>query len=330
MKIGIIGFGSWGTAMGILLNELNHDVTIYGRNAEYVEKVKKIRISSKYLPGFNLDNSIELTSDYSEAVSGKDIILLAVSSQNARSVMKDLYGKIEKNQIFVNLSKGIEIESLKTVSQIVAEYFPENRFAALSGPSHAEEVANKLPTTLVSASNDPETAKLVQEAFSSRFLRIYTSKDLIGVELGGSLKNIFALAAGVSDGLGFGDNTKAALMTRGLNEMMRLGIKMGAEESTFMGLAGVGDLIVTCTSMHSRNRRCGMLIGEGVPPEKAVEKIGMVVEGFYTVNSAYELMKKHEVEMPILRSLYDVLFSGADVRKSVTELMLRDYKDEWS
>ncbi|MBN2261013.1 MAG: NAD(P)H-dependent glycerol-3-phosphate dehydrogenase [Clostridiales bacterium] len=328
MKIGVLGFGSWGTGLSILLNELGHEITIYGRNKEYVEKVKKSRVSEKYLKDVEIDKRIFLTNDYEEAIFGKEIIILAVASQSVREVLDSVNQFVDENQLIVNLAKGIEIGSLKTISQIVEEYLPNNSYVVLSGPSHAEEVAKKLPTTLVAASKNMASAQLIQDNFASKFLRIYTNPDVIGVEIGGALKNIIALGAGITDGLGYGDNTKAALMTRGINEIAVLGKAMGASQETFRGLSGIGDLIVTCTSMHSRNRRCGILIGQGKSVDAAIHEIGMVVEGIYTVKSAYDLSMKLGVDAPITKELYRVLYENKDPNDSVIRLMERESKHE--
>jgi glycerol-3-phosphate dehydrogenase (NAD(P)+) len=323
MKIGIIGFGSWGTSLATVLNGIDHDVTLYGRNQSYIEQVMETRESAKYLPGIQIDSRIEMTWEIENAVRDKEIVILAVASQAVRSVIEKISEIVNEEQIIVNLSKGIEIASLKTISQVVAEYLPKNRFVGLSGPSHAEEVAKKLPTTLVAASRNLEAAQIIQDAFSTEFLRIYTNSDIIGVEVGGSLKNIIALGAGITDGLGYGDNTKAALMTRGIKEIATLGEAMGANPETFRGLSGIGDLIVTCTSMHSRNRRCGILIGQGQSVENAIEEIGMVVEGIYTIKSAYTLAQNLGIESPITSELHHVFYEGADPRESVRKLMQR-------
>ncbi|MEA3422864.1 MAG: NAD(P)H-dependent glycerol-3-phosphate dehydrogenase [Bacillota bacterium] len=328
MKICILGFGSWGTSLSILLSELGHEVTIYGRNKEYIDKVKETRVSEKYLPNVKINEDVELTNDYEKAIDGKEVIIIAVASQAVREVLEKAKEFVVPEQIIVNLAKGIEISSLKTISRIVEEYLPLNKYVVLSGPSHAEEVARKLPTTLVAASTDMEVATMIQDNFSSEFLRIYTNHDVIGVELGGSLKNIIAIGAGIADGLGFGDNTKAALMTRGMNEIALLGEIIGASKETFRGLSGIGDLIVTCTSMHSRNRRCGILIGQGQSVDEAIKSVGMVVEGIYTIKSAYELSKKLGAVTPITDELYKVIYENKDPSKSVMQLMLRKKKHE--
>lgn len=323
MRIGIIGSGSWGTSIATVLADLGHEVVIYGRNRELLDKIRETRQNDRYLPGIRLDDSILLTDRLDEVTGGSGILVIAVASQAVRQVVTQLAPHLSKDQILVDLSKGIEIASLKTLSQVVEELLPGQPYVALSGPSHAEEVAKRLPTTLVAAAHDLSLAERIQDLFSTEYLRIYTNTDLIGVEVGGALKNIIALGAGISDGLGFGDNTKAALMTRGIKEIAMLGEAMGALEGTFRGLSGIGDLIVTCTSMHSRNRRCGILIGQGHSVDEAIASVGMVVEGIYTIKSAYNLSKKLGVEAPITQELYRVIYEDADPRESVKRLMTR-------
>jgi len=328
MKIGILGSGSWGTGLSIVLNELDHDVMVYGRNKNTIDKILDTRFNEKHLPGVYIDEKIKFSTNCNVAIEGKDIIIIAISSQSVRELLKTCSSNIKKDQIIVNVSKGIEIDSLKTISEIVKEYLPDNEYVVLSGPSHAEEVAKKLPTTLVAACNNIKIAKLIQHEFSCSYLRIYTNPDVLGVELGGSLKNIIALGAGISDGLGFGDNSKAALMTRGIKEIAQLSEQLGADQATFKGLSGIGDLIVTCTSMHSRNRRCGILIGKGYSVDDAIKEIGMVVEGIYTIKSAYNLAKKMNVSVPITEELYKVVYENENPKKSVSRLMERKKKDE--
>lgn len=328
MKIGILGSGSWGTGLSIVLSELGHDVTVYGRNKETIDKILDTRFNEKHLPEIYIDEKIKFSNDCNDTIKGKDIIIIAISSQSIRELLETCSSNIEKDQVILNVSKGIEIDSLKTISEIVREYLPDNEYVVLSGPSHAEEVARQLPTTLVAACSNIKTAKLIQQEFSSNYLRIYTNPDVLGVELGGSLKNIIALGAGISDGLGFGDNSKAALMTRGIKEIAQLSEKLGADQTTFKGLSGIGDLIVTCTSVHSRNRRCGILIGKGYSVDEAIKEIGMVVEGIYTIKSAYNLAKKLNVPAPITEELYKVIYENQDPKKSVSRLMKRKKKDE--
>lgn len=327
-KVAVLGGGSWGTAMALLLAKKGHSVEMWLRNEEQVEDIKRDRENKKYLPGPIFPENLTVSSDIEKTILGKDIIVLATSSHGIRGVLNASKSIIKKDQIITNLSKGIENDSLMTISQVVEEILPDNKFVALSGPTHAEEVAVDIPTTIVSASRDKEAAEYIQDVFMTDIFRVYTNPDVIGVELGGALKNVIALAAGISDGLNYGDNTKAALMTRGVFEMTRLGEKMGAHITTFSGLAGIGDLIVTCTSMHSRNRRAGILIGQGASMEEAVEEIGMVVEGIRTCKSTYNLAKKYGVEMPISQELYRVLYEGSPVRDAVPNLMGRDRKFE--
>lgn len=328
INIGVIGGGSWGTALAILLSENGHKVHIGIRDSLQLKDIKNTKENKKYLPGITIPSNIRLTNDISEAVHNKELIVLSVPSHGVRQVLNSIKNYLKKDQIIVNVAKGIENDTLLRISQIVEEILPHNPYAVLSGPSHAEEVAKKIPTTVVSASKDKKIAEYVQDIFMSPYFRVYTNPDVVGVELGGSLKNVIALGAGISDGLEYGDNTKAALMTRGIIEMARLGEKMGANSATFSGLSGIGDLIVTCTSMHSRNRRAGILIGKGKSLEETVDSIGMVVEGIKTTKSAYELSKREKVTMPITQEIYQVLYEGKDVTNSVTNLMLRDKKPE--
>lgn len=326
--IAVIGAGSWGTAVAIALSENTDHVMLWGRNTKMMEEISMTRENKKYLPGITLNERIECTSDLEKAVKGTDEVIFVIPAQHFREVFADAEKFIKKGAIVVNCAKGIEISTLKRVSEIIAETREDLRFVVLSGPSHAEEVGRCLPTTLVAASDDPEAAARVQDLFMSKWMRVYTNDDVIGVETGGALKNIIALAAGISDGMGYGDNAKAALMTRGLAEMARLGEKTGGKRMTFMGLAGMGDLIVTCTSMHSRNRRCGILIGEGNSLDDAVEKVGMVVEGVYTTEAAYKLARMHNVEMPVVEELYNVIHGITSGTEAVDRLMGREKKNE--
>jgi glycerol-3-phosphate dehydrogenase (NAD(P)+) len=328
MKFAVLGAGSWGSAISMVLNDNGHEVTVYGRNEEYINEINEKRVSSKYLPGIKIDEKINFTSNIENAISGAGVIVLSVSSQAVRSVLEKVKDKISEEVIIVNLSKGIENNSLMTISQIVKELLPQNTFVVLSGPSHAEEVASRVPTALVAASESKEGSQLIQSLLSNLYIRIYTNSDVLGVELGGALKNIIALAAGVIDGMGYGDNTKAALMTRGMSEIALMGEKIGARNETFKGLTGIGDLIVTCTSMHSRNRRCGILLGKGYSLEEALKEIGMVVESVYTIKAAYDLSKKLNVEMPITEELYKVLYENENPLSSLKRLMTREMKSE--
>ncbi|RVU55172.1 NAD(P)H-dependent glycerol-3-phosphate dehydrogenase [Anaerosphaera multitolerans] len=326
MNIGVLGGGSWGTAIARLLSKKGHDVNFYVRNKEIVDEINIKGENSKYLPGVRLEN-IKATSDLFEAVKNSEVLVLGVPTNSIRSVLEEIKDYV-KDQIIVNLAKGIEVDTLKRVSEISEEILPNNSFVSLSGPSHAEEVGKDIPTLVVVSSKDSNSAKKIQHTFSGEDFRVYTNHDLIGVEIGGALKNIIALAAGMSDGLGYGDNTKAALMTRGIYEMSKLGKALGADPYTFNGLAGIGDLIVTCTSMHSRNRRAGILMGEGLTSDEAAIKIGQVVEGVKTTKSAFELSNKYNVSMPITHKLYEVIYEGLDPRKAVSDLMKREYKEE--
>ncbi|AFS78721.1 glycerol-3-phosphate dehydrogenase [NAD(P)+] [Gottschalkia acidurici 9a] len=327
-KISVLGGGSWGTALALSLAKKGHDIDIWMRDKKQCEDMNYTRENIKYLPGVVIPNNIRATNDLEKAISNKEILISAVPTQSVRDNIKNMKQYINKNQIIVNVSKGIEIGSLCRISEVVKEELPDNEYVVLSGPSHAEEVARDLPTTLVVASDKRKVAEYIQDIFMTPKLRVYTNPDVVGVEMGGALKNIIALGAGISDGLGYGDNTKSALMTRGITEIGRLGCKMGAREVTFAGLSGIGDLIVTCTSIHSRNRRAGILIGEGKNLDEVSTTIGMVVEGTKTTKAAYELSKKYNVEMPITQEIYNVLYSGSDVKNSVVNLMMRNKKYE--
>src|SRR5690625_285001 len=327
-KIGIIGGGSWGTALGILLANKNHKVKMWVRNQGQLKEMQEKSENVRYLPEVQLPKELKLSNNIEEVLSDKDIVLLATPSHSIRQILKEYGSHIKREQIIVNVAKGIENDTLMRVSQIVQECLPDNKYVMLSGPSHAEEVARGIPTTVVSASTDRDAAQYIQDVFMTVDFRVYTNLDVVGVELAGALKNVIALAAGISDGSGYGDNTKAALMTRGIFEMARLGEKMGASPSTFSGLAGIGDLIVTCTSMLSRNRQAGILIGKGASVEESIREIGMVVEGIKTTKSTYMLAKKYDVDMPITEELYKVLYEGKDVKQSVPNLMDRDKKEE--
>lgn len=327
-KIGVLGGGSWGSALAILLGKKNYQVNMWMRRQDQIDEIRETGYNGRYLPGARFPENLKVTGDIEETIRDKDIILMSVPTHGVREVLNMAKDYIKKDQIIVNVSKGIENHSLLRISQIVEEISPGTKYAVLSGPSHAEEVARDLATTVVSASKDKKIAEYVQDSFITPNFRVYTNPDVIGVELGAALKNVIALGAGISDGLEFGDNTKAALMTRGMFEMSKLGLALGARAETFSGLAGMGDLIVTCTSMHSRNRRAGILIGQGYSPDQAIEEVGMVVEGIKTTKSAYELAKTHGIEMPITSELYQVLYEGADVNYSVSNLMQRDKKHE--
>ena len=328
MKITLCGGGSWGTAIARLLSNKGHELNFYIRNKEVIEDIRKNKENTKYLPGAKFEKGINLTNNLDSVLEDIEVFIIAVPTSSIREVLTSIKGKISKDVIIVNLSKGIEVESLDRISEISSEILKDHPFVALSGPSHAEEVGKDIPTTLVASSENLKVAQTIQHEFSTPIFRIYTNPDLVGVEMGGALKNIIALAAGMNDGLAYGDNSKAALMTRGIYEMSKLGISLGANPHTFNGLSGIGDLIVTCTSMHSRNRRAGILIGEGKSMEEACNEVGQVVEGVKTVKSAYKLAKLKNIEMPITNALYKVLYEGYDPNKAVYELMTRENKDE--
>ncbi|MBN7771927.1 NAD(P)H-dependent glycerol-3-phosphate dehydrogenase [Clostridium aminobutyricum] len=327
-KIGVIGAGSWGTALAITLSNKGHNVKIWDIDTQHVQALKANRENRKYLPGVQFSEHLQVAEALKDAVDGAEMILFSAPAQHFRSALEGAAPYMPKDIIAVNVAKGIEQKTLKRMSEIAYEKMPAIKYVALSGPSHAEEVGVGQPTTVVAASNDVELAEVVQEIFMTDKFRVYTSRDVIGVELGGALKNIIALGAGISDGMGYGDNAKAAMMTRGMVEIARLGVKLGADIHTFSGLTGIGDLIVTCTSMHSRNRRCGIMIGEGMKPSEAVEKVGMVVEGMFTTEAAYELAKREGVEMPITEGIYAVINDKIDARDAVNMLMTRDKKSE--
>lgn len=327
-KISIIGSGSWGTANAISLASKGLDVRLWVRNKELLEVIMEERENTTYLPGVKLPDNITVSNDLEYCCKDSDIIVLGTPSHAVRDTVQNIRRYISKDQYIVNLAKGIENDSLCRMSQIIEEYLPHNPIAVLSGPNHAEEVARKLPSATVVSSKFKRVAEFIQDTFMTPWLRVYINPDIVGVELGGALKNIIALGAGISDGLGFGDNTKTALMTRGIVEIARLGVAMGARQSTFSGLSGVGDLIVTCTSMHSRNRRAGIAIGQGKSLDEVLSSTKMVVEGVRTSKSAYQLSKKLNIEMPITQQIYGVLFQGFDVKESVMKLMMRNKTHE--
>lgn len=330
MKICVISNGSFGTCLASILCENGHEVILWGHEVDYVEEMKVTRKNPRYLKGFDLPEKLGLSSDLSEATDGAELIVLATPTQFMRSSIEGLAKLSLKNPLFANVAKGIEVKSLKRISELVEEYFPGNhRFVALAGPSHAEEAVAKIPTALVAASEDKDCAEIVQTAFMNDYVRIYTSDDVTGVELGGALKNIFAIAAGIIDGMGLGDNTKAALMTRGIVEMARLGEALGGKPETFNGLSGIGDLIVTCTSQHSRNRFVGQELGKGRNMSDIQKDMGhAVAEGVKTTESAWNLARKLNVETPIIDEAYAVLYQDADPKEAVYRLMTRDAKEE--
>ena len=329
-EIGMIGAGSWGTALTWLLTNNGHHVTVWSALDAEIEMLKKDREQKSKLPGVILSEDTRFTTDLKAAVEGKDLLVLAVPSPFTRSTAARLKDVVEDGQIIVNVAKGIEENTLMTLSQIIEEEVPQAEVAVLSGPSHAEEVGKGLPTGIVAGATHKDTAEYSQNIFMNEVFRVYASPDVLGIEIGAALKNVVALAAGIADGLGYGDNTKAALITRGITEIARLGIKMGGHFETFCGLSGIGDLIVTCASMHSRNRRAGILIGKGYTMEEAMDEVKMVVEGVYSAKAAMTLAEKYEVQLPIIEQVNEVLFHGKAAAQAVNDLMLRDKKIEIS
>lgn len=328
MKISVIGSGGWGTAIALLLCSNGHEVCLWSYLKEESERLEKDRENKEFLPGIPFgDANLRFTSNIKEAAAFGEILVSAVPSKAVPATARAL-GECANGKTLVNISKGIDEEKLCRLTETFEAEMPDSTIAVLSGPSHAEEVARGIPTTNVIACKDMKKAEELQNIFMAPSFRVYTNSDVAGVEFGGALKNIIALCAGITDGLGYGDNTKAALMTRGLHEITRLGVKLGAKRETFSGLTGTGDLIVTCTSMHSRNRRAGILIGQGKTLSEALEEVHMTVEGVWATEAAYKLSKKHGVEMPITEACYNVLFNGANPRDEVLRLMTRDRKSE--
>lgn len=327
-KIGIIGAGSWGTALALLLYRNGHEVTVWSIIKEEVEMLQTKREHADKLPGVKLPEDMEFTNELNCAVNGMDLLVLAVPSPYTRSTANSMKNLVAEGQIIVNVAKGVEESTLMTLSQIIEQEIPQADVAVLSGPSHAEEVGRGIPTTIVVGAGSKKTAEYIQNIFMNEVFRVYTSPDVLGIELGAALKNVVALAAGIADGLGYGDNTKAALITRGITEIARLGMAMGGKFETFCGLSGIGDLIVTCASMHSRNRRAGMLIGKGYSMEEAMKEVKMVVEGVYSAKAAMGLAEKYEIQIPIIEQVNAVLFDGKPADTAVKELMLRDKKLE--
>lgn len=327
-KITILGSGSWGTALAVMLNKTGHQVCLWSRTQQEAETIEADRENKEYLPGIPLTDGIRITHSREEAVKEAEILILAFPSRYMRQSIQPFCPLITPEQAIVNVSKGLEEETLLPLTKVLEECLPNNDICVLSGPSHAEEVGRDIPTVCVAASQKEGLAQLIQQEFQGPNFRVYTTTDVTGVELGGALKNVIALAAGMSDGLGYGDNSKAALMTRGMAEMSRLGMVLGGKEETFYGLSGMGDLIVTCTSMHSRNRRAGILLGQGKTLEETLQTVHMVVEGVNTAKAAYDLARRHKVRMPIVTEIYQVLFEQKDPRKAVLDLMLRDAAPE--
>lgn len=326
-NIVILGSGGFGLSLAVMAERNGHNVTVWSKFQAEIDDIRAHGEHVQKLPGVPVSERIALTSDIS-CVSGCDILLFGIPSSFVRDVARQVKPYVSSEMIIVNTGKGLEEGSLKLLSDVIGEELGSENIVVLSGPSHAEEVARCIPTTVVAASKNLKAAEYVQQALSNGALRIYLNDDVVGCEIGGALKNIIALCAGVCDGLGYGDNTKAALMTRGIHEIGRIGIAMGARDTTFAGLTGIGDLIVTCTSMHSRNRRCGIMIGQGMSPEEATKNVGMVVEGMYTTEAAYEMAQKNGIEMPIAEQLYHVIKGSVSGPDAVRNLMMRRKRHE--
>lgn len=326
--ISIIGAGSWGIALAVLLHKNGHHVTVWSVIEAEIRMLQKEREHKDKLPGVKLPEDMVFTTDLEQAVKGAEVLVLAVPSPYTRSTSHSMAPFVREGQMIVNVAKGIEEKTLLTLSQIIEEEISQANVAVLSGPSHAEEVGRGIPTTIVVGAKDKETAEYLQNIFMNEVFRVYISPDVLGIELGAALKNVVALAAGIADGLGYGDNTKAALITRGITEIARLGVAMGGKFETFCGLTGIGDLIVTCASMHSRNRRAGILIGQGYTMKQAMDEVKMVVEGVYSAKAAMGLAKKYDVQLPIIEQVNAVLFEGQLADEAVKNLMLRDKKIE--
>ena len=327
-KIGIIGAGSWGCALSWLLSNNGNQVIMWSALEDEIQMLNETHEHKDKLPGVRLQDEIRFTTNLQDAIEGQEVLVLAVPSPFTRSTAAKMAPFVTEGQKIVNVAKGIEESTLMTLSQIIEQEIPKAEVAVLSGPSHAEEVGKGIPTTIVVGTQNKDTAEYLQNLFMSKVFRVYTSSDVMGIDLGAALKNVVALAAGIADGLGYGDNTKAALITRGIAEIARLGISMGGRIETFYGLTGIGDLIVTCASMHSRNRRAGILIGKGASMEEAMAEVKMVVEGVYSAKAGYALSQKYQVSMPIIEQVNQVLFEGKPAADAVGELMLRDKKVE--
>lgn len=325
----VLGAGSWGTALAVVLAENGHNTLIWSHREDQASEINEQHTNKKYLPNTILPSNLKATSNLEEAAQHGSTIVMAVPTKGIREVCGNISEYLTEKALFVHVSKGIEPDTLMRISELMKESLAENAVSdivVLSGPSHAEEVVLKHPTTVTAACENLEAAEKVQDLFMNQYLRVYTNDDVIGVEIGGALKNVIALAAGMTDGLDFGDNAKAALITRGLAEITRLGVKMGGNPFTFAGLTGMGDLIVTCTSVHSRNWRAGNMLGKGMKLEQVLDEMGMVVEGVRTTKATYQLSKKYDVSMPITSALYDVLFNNMEPRALVESLMLRTKK----
>ena len=327
-NVGVVGAGSWGTALALVLEKNGHQVTLWSSREAKAEELRKTRENADKLPGIKIPETIDITADIESAVKEKELVVLGVPSLYIRSTAAKMAPFVHEGQIVVNVSKGIEESTLYTMTDVIADEIPNADVAVLSGPSHAEEVSRYIPTTVVAGAKSRKTAEKIQAIFMNEVFRVYTSPDMLGIEVGGALKNVIALAAGITDGLGFGDNTKAALITRGIAEMSRLGVAMGGYPETFSGLAGMGDLIVTCASKHSRNRKAGYLIGKGYSAQAAMEEVKMVVEGVHSAKAALKLADKYYVRMPIIEQVNAVLFDGKEAIDGVRDLMVRDGKTE--
>ncbi len=323
-KIGIIGAGSWGLALSVLLCSNGNEVTLWSYLESDAQILRSKHELSSKLPDVTIPEAVSVTSDLKEAIAGQELLVFVSPSNVTRQTAQKMAGLVKEGTVIVNAAKGIEEGTLMTMTDILEEEIPQAKTAVISGPSHAEEVARLMPTAVVIGAHEESTARGLQKIFMSPFFRVYISSDMKGIEVGAALKNVIALAAGIADGMGYGDNAKAALITRGIVEISRLGTKMGGRAETFSGLTGIGDLIVTCESMHSRNRRAGILLGQGKSMEEAMKEVDMVVEGVYSAKSAIELAQKYEVELPIIEQVYQVLFEGKDPKEAVSELMLRD------
>ena len=327
-KVSVLGAGSWGTALSLLLCKNGHEVTLWSALEDEVRMLCEKREHESKLPGVRLPEDMKITADLEDSLQDPDVAVLAVPSPFTRSTAHRMAPFVKNGQKIVNVAKGVEEHTLMTLSEIISEEIPQADVCVLSGPSHAEEVGKGLPTTCVVSAEKRETAEYLQGIFMSPVFRVYTTPDILGVELGGALKNVIALAAGTADGLGYGDNTKAALITRGIAEISRLGTKMGARAETFYGLSGIGDLVVTCASVHSRNRKAGYLMGKGYTMQEAMDEVKMVVEGVYSARAAKSLAEKYQVEMPIIEEVNKVLFEDKPAADAVRDLMLRDKKVE--
>ena len=327
-NVAVIGAGGWGTALSVVLADNFSKVTLWAREKEVMQSINSEDVNKTFLPNVTLAKNIVAVNDIIDAVEHKDLIVLAVPSAYVSQTLQKIKDNISNESIIINVGKGFDPTTKKRLSVIIKENLPNNKFAVLSGPNHAEETGKKIPSATVIAAEEKETAELLQDAFMTSYFRVYTSSDIVGVELGGALKNIIALSTGILDGLSYGDNTRAALMTRGISEITRLGKAMGASSMTFAGLSGIGDLIVTCTSMHSRNRRCGIALGKGVSLKEYLSQTKMEVEGVGACRSAYHLAQKHNVRMPITSTLYRILYEGLSGKDAVKELMTGDKRHE--